>query len=366
MINFSVDKSEFLKHIYFCVGIVDTRSTMLVLSHIYLEAKDDRVFISSTDLESSMYSSFPAKINGPGNICISGKKLFDVVEKLPDEKINVSLTTDSHVEISFSTGKTKIKTLPGEDFPQVPKPQDFVYRTIKSEILTNIISKTAYCVSNDEMRKNLTGVYFDLTQPGRIKAISTDGHRMSLVQEEIENSITESFILPKKATNEIRKFIKESESVKIGVGKAFFICDNGQTSILSRLIDIKFPDYTQVVPNNTNNSFKVDREAFLKTLQRVGVVLSEKTKGAKITISNSKIEIRSLSETGESAETIDKSENSQNIEVGFNVKYLIDALSSFETKEVFVSINDEVSPACIFSDETNQEKQKAIIMPMRV
>ena len=254
MINFSVDKSEFLKHIYFCVGIVDTRSTMLVLSHIYLEAKDDRVFISSTDLESSMYSSFPAKINGPGNICISGKKLFDVVEKLPDEKINVSLTTDSHVEISFSTGKTKIKTLPGEDFPQVPKPQDFVYRTIKSEILTNMISKTAYCVSNDEMRKNLTGVYFDLTQPGRIKAISTDGHRMSLVQEEIENSITESFILPKKATNEIRKFIKESESVKIGVGKAFFICDNGQTSILSRLIDIKFPDYTQVVPNNTNNA----------------------------------------------------------------------------------------------------------------
>ena len=366
MINFSVDKSEFLKHIFFCVGIVDTRSTMLVLSHIYLEAKDDRVFISSTDLESSMYSSFPAKINSAGNICISGKKLFDVVEKLPDEKINVSLTTDSHVEISFSTGKTKIKTLPGEDFPQVPKPQDFVYRTIKSEILTNIISKTSYCVSNDEMRKKLTVVYFDLTQPGKIKAISTDGHRMSLVQEEIENSITESFILPKKATTEIRKFIKESESVKIGVGKAFFICDNGQTSILSRLIDIKFPDYTQVVPNNTNNSFKVDREAFLKTLQRIGVVLSEKTKGAKITISNTKIEIRSLSETGESAETINKSENAQNIEVGFNVKYLIDALSSFETKEVFVSINDEVSPACIFSDEINQEKQKAIIMPMRV
>ena len=83
MINFSVDKSEFLKHIFFCVGIVDTRSTMLVLSHIYLEAKDDRVFISSTDLESSMYSSFPAKINSAGNICISGKKLFET--ELPEE-----------------------------------------------------------------------------------------------------------------------------------------------------------------------------------------------------------------------------------------------------------------------------------------
>ena len=107
MINFSVDKSEFLKHIFFCVGIVDTRSTMLVLSHIYLEARDDRVFISSTDLESSIYSSFPAKINSAGSICISGKKLFDVVEKLPDEKINVSLTTDSHIENSFSTQTSK-------------------------------------------------------------------------------------------------------------------------------------------------------------------------------------------------------------------------------------------------------------------
>ena len=99
---------------------------------------------------------------------------------------------------------------------------------------------------------------------------------MSLVQEEIENTITESFILPKRATNEIKKFIKESEAVKIGVGRSFFICDNGQTSILSRLIDVKFPDYTQVVPNNTNNNFQIDREKLLQTLQRVAVVLSEK------------------------------------------------------------------------------------------
>tara|TARA_A100001234_G_scaffold18572_1_gene14795 strand:- start:11188 stop:12288 length:1101 start_codon:yes stop_codon:yes gene_type:complete len=366
VISFSVDKSEFLKHIYFCVGIVDNRSTMMVLSHIFVEAKDDKVFLSSTDLESSVYSSLPAKVDSPGSICISGKKLYDVVDKLPEERINLSLLSDSQIEISFSSGKTKIKTLPGEDFPQIPKPQDFVFRTIKSETLLNIISKTSYCVSNDEMRKNLTGLYFDLTQPGKIKAIATDGHRMSLVQEEIENTITESFILPKRATNEIKKFIKESEAVKIGVGRSFFICDNGQTSILSRLIDVKFPDYTQVVPNNTNNNFQIDREKLLQTLQRVAVVLSEKTKGAKITILEKHIEIRSLSETGESAETIEKSQNTQNIEVGFNVKYLIDALNSFESKEVCVSINDEVSPACIYENDADQEKQKAIIMPMRV
>ena len=135
---------------------------------------------------------------------------------------------------------------------------------------------------------------------------------------------------------------------------------------LSRLIDVKFPDYTQVVPNNTNNNFQIDREKLLQTLQRVAVVLSEKTKGAKITILEKHIEIRSLSETGESAETIEKSQNTQNIEVGFNVKYLIDALNSFESKEVCVSINDEVSPACIYENDADQEKQKAIIMPMRV
>ena len=134
---------------------------------------------------------------------------------------------------------------------------------------------------------------------------------------------------------------------------------------MSRLIDIKFPDYTQVVPNNTNNSFKVNREKLLKTLQRVGVVLSEKTKGAKIIISDDKIEIRSLSETGESAEVLEKSKNTQNIEVGFNVKYLIDALSSFESSEVFVSINDEVSPACIFSDETDPVSYTHLTLPTK-
>tara|TARA_B100000212_G_C27234968_1_gene473273 strand:- start:121 stop:771 length:651 start_codon:yes stop_codon:yes gene_type:complete len=216
------------------------------------------------------------------------------------------------------------------------------------------------------MRKNLTGIYFDLTQPGKIKAISTDGHRMSLVEESIENTLTESFILPKKATTEIRKFIKESDAVKIGVGKAFFICDNGQTSILSRLIDVKFPDYNQVVPNNTNNKFIVNREKLLNSLQRVSVVLSEKSKGAKILISSDSIEIRSLSESGESAEVLEKSTNEQNLEVGFNVKYLIDAINSFDSKEIMVSINDEVSPACLCKSIEDQDSQKAIIMPMRV
>ena len=150
------------------------------------------------------------------------------------------------------------------------------------------------------------------------------------------------------------------------MGKAFFICDNGQTSILSRLIDVKFPDYNQVVPNNTNNKFIVNREKLLNSLQRVSVVLSEKSKGAKILISSDSIEIRSLSESGESAEVLEKSTNEQNLEVGFNVKYLIDAINSFDSKEIMVSINDEVSPACLCKSIEDQDSQKAIIMPMRV
>ena len=216
------------------------------------------------------------------------------------------------------------------------------------------------------MRKNLTGVYFDMTNPGKIKAISTDGHRMSLIEEEFENSIIEAFILPKKATNEIKKFIKDSDVLNIGVGKSFFVCDNGQTSILSRLIDVKFPDYSQVVPNNFINSFKIQKNDLISALQRIGVVLSEKAKGAKIIINKNNLEIRSLSETGESVESVDTVGDNQNIEIGFNVKYLIEALNSFENKELNISINDEVSPACIYADEKNKDKQLAIIMPMRV
>mgnify|MGYP001161374687 CR=1 FL=1 len=364
--KFSVDKAIFLKNLFYVVGVVDNRSSMLILSHVLIEAKDEKIYLTATDLESSVYTSFPAKIESEGAICVPGKKFFDVVDKLPDDEAIYQTTENAQLEVVFNKGKTKIKTLPGEDFPQIPKPEDFIFRTIKSEILSNLINKTSYCVSSDEMRKNLTGVYFDMTNPGKIKAISTDGHRMSLVEDELENSIIEAFILPKKATNEIKKFIKESDVLNIGVGKSFFVCDNGQTSILSRLIDVKFPDYSQVVPNNFINSFKVQKNDLIAALQRIGVVLSEKSKGAKIIINQNNLEIRSLSETGESVESVDTVGDNQNIEIGFNVKYLIEALSSFENDELNISINDEVSPACIYVDEKQKDKQLAIIMPMRV
>ncbi len=364
--KFSVDKGIFLKNLFYVVGIVDNRSSMLVLSHVLIEAKDEKVYLTATDLESSVYTSFPAKVTSEGSACVPGKKFFDVVDKLPEDEAVYQTTENAQLEVVFNKGKTKIKTLPGDDFPQIPKPEDFIFRTIKSGILSNLINKTSYCVSNDEMRKNLTGVYFDMTNPGKIKAISTDGHRMSLVEDELENSIIEAFILPKKATNEIKKFIKESDVLNIGVGKSFFVCDNGQTSILSRLIDVKFPDYSQVVPNNFINSFKVQKKDLVAALQRIGVVLSEKSKGAKITINQNNLEIRSLSETGESVESVNTVGDNQNIEIGFNVKYLIEALSSFENEELNISINDEVSPACIYVDEKQKEKQLAIIMPMRV
>jgi len=364
--KFSVDKGIFLKNLFYIVGIVDNRSSMLILSHVLIEAKDDKIYLTATDLESSIYTSFPAKITNEGSVCVPGKKFFDVIDKLPEDDAQYQTTENGQLEVLFKKGKTKIKTLPGDDFPQIPKPEDFVYRTIKSETLSNLINKTSYCVSNDEMRKNLTGVYFDMTNPGKIKAISTDGHRMSLIEEEFENSIIEAFILPKKATNEIKKFIKDSDVLNIGVGKSFFVCDNGQTSILSRLIDVKFPDYSQVVPNNFINSFKIQKNDLISALQRIGVVLSEKAKGAKIIINKNNLEIRSLSETGESVESVDTVGDNQNIEIGFNVKYLIEALNSFENKELNISINDEVSPACIYVDEKNKDKQLAIIMPMRV
>jgi DNA polymerase-3 subunit beta len=364
--KFSVDKAIFLKNLFYVVGIVDNRSSMLILSHVLIEAKGEKIYLTATDLESSVYTSFPAKITDEGSICVPGKKFFDVVDKLPDNDAQYQITENAQLEVVFNKGKTKIKTLPGDDFPQIPKPEDFIFRTIKSETLSNLINKTSYCVSNDEMRKNLTGVYFDMSNPGKIKAISTDGHRMSLVEEELENSIIEAFILPKKATNEIKKFIKESDVLNIGVGKSFFVCDNGQTSILSRLIDVKFPDYSQVVPNNFIKSFKVKKNDLISALQRISVVLSEKAKGAKITVNQNNLEIRSLSETGESVESVETVGENQNIEIGFNVKYLIEALNSFENEQLNISINDEVSPACIYVDEKHKDFQLAIIMPMRV
>ena len=364
--NLSVDKKLFYKYLSYVQGIVDTRPTMLILSHVLLEAKEGKLFLSSTDLESSVYTSFPANIKEEGRVCLPAKKLLEVIEKTPDGEIQISLVNDTQAEIDYKKGKTKIKTQSADDFPQIPKPDDFVYRAIKSEKLENLIKKTIYCVGGDELRKNLTGIFFDMTQNGKIRLVSTDGHRMSLTEEDIENNIVESFTLPKRASQEIRKFIKDSEVVNIGVGKNFFICDDGQTSLLARLVDVKFPDYKQVLPTNFSNTIRIEKKQMLDALQRAAVVLQDKNKGVKIYIGENKMEIRAISDEGETLEEIPVNKLTQPLDVGFNVKYLIDALGTYEGEEVCFSVGDEVSPACIFANEDDRFKQLSVVMPMRV
>ena len=205
-----------------------------------------------------------------------------------------------------------------------------------------------------------------MTQNGKIRLVSTDGHRMSLAEEDIENNIVESFTLPKRASIELRKFIKDSEVVNIGVGKNFFICDDGQTSLLARLVDVKFPDYRQVLPSNFKNTIKIEKKQFTEALQRASVVLQEKNRGVKIFIGESKIEIKSISDEGETIEELPIDKLTEPLDVGFNVKYLIDALATYDDKQIFLSISDEVSPACIFLSDEDRFKQLSVVMPMRV
>ncbi len=364
--NLSVDKKLFYKYLSYVQGIVDTRPSMLILSHVLLEAREGKVFLSSTDLESSVYTSFPGNIKEEGRVCVPAKRLLEVVEKSPEGDLQIRVLNEGQAEIDYKKGKTKIKTQNADDFPQIPKPDDFVYRAIKSEKLENLIKKTSYCVGGDELRKNLTGIFFDMTQNGKIRLVSTDGHRMSLTEDDIENNIVESFTLPKRASQEIRKFIKDSEVVNIGVGKNFFICDDGQTSLLARLVDAKFPDYKQVLPTNFSNTIKVETKQLLEALQRASVVLQDKNKGVKIYIGEKKMEIRAVSDEGETTEEIAIDKLTQPLDVGFNVKYLIDAIGSYEGEEVCFSVGDDVSPACIFANEEDRYKQLSVVMPMRV
>jgi len=364
--RFSVNRAQLLKHLSYVQGVVDVRSTMLILSHVLFVAKEGRLFLSSTDLESTSYTSLPINVQTEGAVCLPAKKILEIAEKITDEDIKISTNETHQVEVDHSTGKIKIKTLPAEDFPQIPKPEDFVYIAAKSTMLNGLIQKTTYAVGGNDLRKNLTGIFFDMTIPGKLRLVATDGHRMSVAEEELENSGTQSFLLSKKAAQELKKFIKDTEVVQIGIGKSFFVCDNGQTSILSRLIDVKFPEYMQVIPSSLSNTFKVGRKKLLDSLQRVSVVLSEKTKGARVFVNKNEIKIKSISDEGETTERIQISEAQKNTEAGFNVKYLIEALNSFKEEEVFICINDETSPACIYSNRDNKLKQLSVVMPMRV
>jgi DNA polymerase-3 subunit beta len=365
--KFKTQAEDFSLKLGIVQGISERRATMPVLSHVLLKVDKNKIEISATDLETTMSTWSHAEVSREGSIALPARKLYEIVKELETGEIEVEEIGSHWVEIRSSSALFKIAGLPSDDFPIIPELHSDNLFSVESSLLEEMVSKTIFAVSPDELRRNLAGIYFEEAGSKSMRLVATDGHRLSLVEKNIDSRVKfgKGFVVPKKGVAELRKVLKLSDKVRIGMGDNFFMAEGEEIILIARLIDADFPDYRQVTPEVTKATLTVDRNEFLKALKRVSILSSEKTRSVKFIINRDGMTMISVSpEVGEAKETIALDYAGDPIELGFNARYLMDVLEVISQEKVQIGLIDELSPAVLRPE--GDEVYLSVIMPMRV
>ncbi|ABQ24220.1 DNA polymerase III subunit beta [Geotalea uraniireducens] len=371
--EFRVAKDTFTKALQKIQGIVEKRNTMPILSNTLIEAHNDTLYITATDLEVGMKSSYPVNVIKEGKITVSAKKIYEIIKELSDEEIVFSTKENDWVEIHCGKAHFNIVGLSPDEFPYFPKINDNSFITLNNQILSEMIEKTSYAICNDETKFNLNGIFIKATTENErnvLRMVATDGHRLSVTEKElsgnISNELNKGVIFPKKGIFELKKMTEEEiGDIMLGFMDNSAVIKKGNTVIVMRLIDGEFPDYTKVIPTNNDKIIKILRESLLHSLRRMAILSSEKFKGIKLDVRNGSVEISSSNpELGDAREELEVDYQGEPLSVRFNARYLIDVLTILKEDEVELNLRDELSP--IIMKPAAKNDFMSVIMPMRL
>ena len=363
----TINTKALLSAIQNVVGVVEKKQTMPILGHILFELANKKLTLTATDLEVQIKSYAEASEAESENVSftVSGRKVYDIIRSLKDEAVNLVLADD---ELTITTNKSsyKLATLSTQDFPifEDKKPQESF--TINQADLTKIFVKTQFAMAQQDVRFYLNGLLLEVG-PNKLTAVATDGHRLAKATTTIEKGSIEdnAFILPRKAVQELTRTMNEEKDCKLSYSANQASFSYGDIEFTTKLIDGKFPDYKRVIPESTETKIMLDTGTLKPALQRVSILANEKFKGVRVEISGNELVVSSENPEQEAAkEVIDLSEEQKNLVLGFNVSYLIDAISSCDGNLICLGLNDENSSALI-TDPSNPNTEY-VVMPMRL
>ena len=285
--HFSIEKEVFLKGLSRVQGIVEKRNTIPILSNVLLEAGQNGILITATDLEVGMRAAYPAQVKKPGKITVSAKKIYEIIKELPEKEISFIAKDNCWIEISCGKSVFNIVGLSSDEFPHFPEPDETKMVPLSGKLLGEMIEKTYFSVSTDETKYNLNGIYFKIIEENgknMLLLVATDGHRLALAQRPVETpeieELTAGVIFPRKGIIELKKITEDTEAdIKFGFMDNSAVIIKDDTVVVMRLVDGTFPDYTRVIPKNNEEIIKLPRDQFLHAMKRMAILSSEKSKG---------------------------------------------------------------------------------------
>ena len=367
--RFIVSTTTLLKHLQSVSGALSSSAVLPILENFLFEIKEGNLIISATDLQTSMITSLAVEAKEGGKIAVPSKILLDTLKTLPEQPIAFSVDEQTYaIEISAGDGKYKLSGENGDDFPKIPTVDDASTVNIPASALSEAINKTIFAVSNDELRPAMTGVYCQLS-PENITFVATDAHKLVRYRRnDAKAESSTSFILPKKALNLLKSALP-SEDINVAIEynstSAFFKFAN--ISLICRLIDERYPDYEAVIPQNNPNKLILDRGLFLNCLKRVVIFANKTTHQVRLKINGSELHISSedLDFANEAHERIGCQYNGEDMEIGFNAKFLIEMLNNIAGDEVTLEMSTPNRAGLLFPSVSDEnEDVLMLVMPV--
>jgi DNA polymerase III subunit beta len=364
------NKKDLLDSLTKVHGVVEKRNTLQILSNIYLSAQNNELTIKATDLEVSIETVVPVQVQEAGRATVSAKNFLDIIRELPDREIHIHSKENHWVGIACGKSNFNIMGLSPEDFPSLPSYSGKNSSKAKVEALQKMIDHTLYAVSGDETRYHMNGVYLETEDSKKYVMVATDGHRLAYFDDQpFEGNgipLPKGIIVPRKGIQEIRKVIDGAgPTVDLHLEGNHLLVKTQNSFLSVRLIEGQFPDYRQVIPKNNSRAVELDRNSFFDSLSRVSLLANEKSRGVKLFLSTGKLEISSSNpDIGEATEVIETSYQGDQLEIGFNAKYLQDTLSVIHEPSVLFELNDRMSPGIVRVPGSAQ--YLSVLMPMRL
>lgn len=365
--RFSLQREVLLKPLQQVVNVVERRQTLPVLSNLLVQVRDGELSLTGTDLEVEMVARTAADDAESGDTTIPARKLFDIVRALPDGS-RITLT-QSGEKVTLQAGRSRftLATLPSNEFPSVEDLELVERIRIPEGTLKELIERTAFAMAQQDVRYYLNGLLLDLREDS-LRCVATDGHRLALCEAPLPTGAQtrKQIILPRKGVLELQRLLEGGDrEIEIEVGRSHLRVRREDVTFTSKLIDGRFPDYDAVIPIGADKELKIDRDVLKAALQRAAILSNEKYRGVKLELSPGQLKIVAHNpEQEEAQEEVEADTSVDGLAIGFNVSYLLDALSALREEFVVIALRDANSSALV--REASNDRCRHVVMPLRL
>ena len=364
--KFSISREALIKPLNLVAGVVERRQTLPILSNVLLNLEGTQLSLTGTDLEVELIGRVEVEAGGvDGEITVPARKLVDICKSLPDS---------SQIEFSVDSGKAMVKagrgrftlsTLPATEFPSVDESAGDQTLEVAQSVVKRLIDRTAFAMAQQDVRYYLNGMLLEL-KAGRLRMVATDGHRLALcTANEAVSTGDAAIIIPRKGVLELSRLLDTDESIRLVIGSNHIQAANQQFTFTSKLVDGKFPEYERVLPKSADKTVIGQRLELRQAFTRTAILSNEKYRGVRLKLSADTLDITANNPEQEQAEEVVAVEyQGEELEVGFNVSYLLDVLSVLDGDQIRLSLSDSASSALL--EAADEGDSLYVVMPMRL